>query len=83
MDAFDMYHRDRDRIYAGHSTCRSRDPAETPWNAMRPRLNVAHACKALVRMNRALRMSDLEPGVREKMQRARDQVRQRLAVNAH
>ena len=83
MDAFDVYHRDRDHSYANHSTWRSCDPAATPWHSTRPRLNVARACKALLRINRALRMIDLEPSVREKMQRARDQVRQRLAISAH
>ena len=53
------------------------------WDFAQPeKLDEAHACKALVRINRALRTSRLEPKVREKMERARKSVRQRLAAEA-
>ena len=84
MDARDEFFSDRDchRTFSECSTWRAWHGAQPAENAPATRLNVAQACKALVKMNGALRSTDLEPGVRKKMERARRWVRRELALHA-
>ena len=83
MDARDSLTDDRgcDRTFSEFSTWRAWDDVQTAECAPPARLNVAHACKALMRMNGALRSADLEPGIRKKMERARHWVRRELALH--
>lgn len=80
MDALESFV--RDNLDLGHST-RHRWDAGDVVETETAELDVAYACKALVKINRALRTSRLEPKLREKMERARNSVRQRLATEVH